>query len=682
MRTKTPSRAPGTRLVTTSGLGLELLALTTLMLLAGCATGRPQERPTSGLDAYAQPFAVQGGCGGTSREAEALLASLLASTSPSDFVRLQRGVDMVRLVEGLDDWSAVRLGALGPVSAPVAALLNRKRASFLATCVREDGSVLAEVFALFVLHSSSDQDLKQVLHTLALDKRLGSTLGDMAVVREQLRRRGLPLSDFPDRPARPREDMTRGAREALTEAVSATPLLQWGASSGYDARKRQLPPPYQRALTQVENALVEQAFSPRHVAMGTLDELTFGVPLGFYYLAAGTGEGVSSLARGEYEQAARELTPAALMVALYAGGKGARALKPRLEELRQTARHLREQLGADGLEAVARYLQADPEAALLVAEGGEAGALALAESRGNVPGARAWLSQAQGAPPGSSPPKGGLAKGSAPGKAAALADEVVELPREVLDTKLLQGELESTGPRLSGDVAMLRRQLAALRDAPPAGAQSHPLWNEYVRYGQERLVELEQGTKAKRGRAVEPPLQWEGYQRMRGLVTRGLKFERAMAEVLRADAALPRAQRRFLGDFDKPRVEWYVGVWKPTSGLRFVDVLIIEEGPLSGRSPRVETISFKSRNLALLDEKALDAQMSTDARDALRYYGETLDIRRPSLRSLLHEGSEVPIQRVRLIYEGGDLKPRNVNALKRAIDDIELRIKGVEVLVQ
>ncbi|OJH39021.1 hypothetical protein BON30_20415 [Cystobacter ferrugineus] len=589
---------------------------------------------------------------------------------------------MARLVEGLDDWSAVRLGSLGPVSAPAADLVNRKRASFLTTCVREDGSALAEVFALFVLHSSSDQDLKQVLRALARDKRLGSTLGDMAVVREQLRQRGLPLSDFPDRPEHPREDMARGAREALAEAVSTTPLLQWGTARDYDTRKRQLPPPYQRALTQVESALVEQAFAPRRVATGVLDELTFGVPLGFYYLAAGTGGGVSSLARGEYERATRELTPAALMVALYAGGKGVRALKPRLEEWRETARHLREQLGAEGLEAVARYLQADPEAALLVAEGGEAGALALAESRGNVPGARAWLSQAQGAPPGSAPPKGGLAKGSMPGKAASLAEEAVDLPREVLDTKLLQGELESTGPRMSGDVAVLRRQLAALRDAPPTGAQSHPLWIEYVRYGQERLVELEQGTKAKRGRAVEPPLQWEGYQRMRGLVTRGLKFERAMAEVLRADAALPRAQRRFLADFHKPRVEWYVGVWKPTSGLRFVDVLIIEEGPFSGRSPRVETISVKSRNLALLDEKALDAQMSTDARDALRYYGETLDIRRPSLRSLLHEGSEVSIRRVRLIYEGGDLKPRNVNTLKRAIDDIELRIKGVEVLVQ
>ncbi|WP_395857256.1 hypothetical protein [Cystobacter fuscus] len=375
MLTKTPSCDPEK---SSPCIGPALLVLTALMFLAGCATGRPQERPTNGLDPYSQPFAVQDGCGGapprperpdSSREDEELLARFLASTSPSEFVRLQRGVDMVRLVEGLDDWSAVQLGALGPVPAPVAHLLNRKRASLLSTCVREDGSALAEVFALFVLHSSSDQDLKQVLRTLAWDKRLGSTLGDMAVVREQLRRRGLPLSDFPDRLERPREDMARGARESLTEAVSTSPLLQWGTSQDYDTRKRQLPLPYQRALTQVESALVQQAFSASHVTTGVLDELTFGVPLGFYYLAAGTGRGVSSLTRGEYEQATRELTPAALMVALYAGGKGARALKPRLEEWRETARHLREQLGAEGLEAVARYLQADPEAALLVAEG-------------------------------------------------------------------------------------------------------------------------------------------------------------------------------------------------------------------------------------------------------------------------------------------------------------------------
>jgi|GEM_PF-4936211 len=62
---------------------------------------------------------------------------------------------------------------------------------------------------------------------------------------------------------------------------------------------------------------------------------------------------------------------------------------------------------------------------------------------------------------------------------------------------------------------------------------------------------------------------------------RGLEFERTMVKMLRADAQLPRAERRFLGDFDKPRIETYVGVKKPGTGLRFADVLVIEEGELA-----------------------------------------------------------------------------------------------------
>ncbi|WP_199243305.1 hypothetical protein [Vitiosangium sp. GDMCC 1.1324] len=156
----------------------------------------------------------------------------------------------------------------------------------------------------------------------------------------------------------------------------------------------------------------------------------------------------------------------------------------------------------------------------------------------------------------------------------------------------------------------------------------------------------------------------------------------SLVDLLRADATLPQAQRRFLMDFAKPRIETYVGVWKPGSGLRFADVLVIEEGELAGRPPRVETISFKSRNLSLLEPKSLKAQMKADASEALRYYGEMLNIRRPSLKPLLGEGGKVPVQRVRLIYEGGDLKPKMVDDLKAVVREAEREVKGVEVLFQ
>jgi hypothetical protein len=125
-----------------------------------------------------------------------------------------------------------------------------------------------------------------------------------------------------------------------------------------------------------------------------------------------------------------------------------------------------------------------------------------------------------------------------------------------------------------------------------------------------------------------------------------------------------------------------VGVSKPESGLRYADVLIIEVGELAGRPRRVETFSFKSRDLSGLRFNELKAQMIEDAREALRKYGETLDIRRGSLQPLLRQGSEVPVQRVRLIYEGGALLSKTPEDLRAAVHDTKSKVPGVEVLFQ
>jgi hypothetical protein len=155
-----------------------------------------------------------------------------------------------------------------------------------------------------------------------------------------------------------------------------------------------------------------------------------------------------------------------------------------------------------------------------------------------------------------------------------------------------------------------------------------------------------------------------------------------MVKLLREDAKKPRAERQFLGDFDKPRIETQVGVRKSGPGLRYADVLIIEEGELGGKPRRVETFSFKSRDLSGLGDKALKAQMLEDAREALAKYGERLDIRRDSLRSLLPEGSEVQVSRVRLVYEGGALKPTNPKYLRSAVNKTKEEVPGVEVAFQ
>ena len=163
---------------------------------------------------------------------------------------------------------------------------------------------------------------------------------------------------------------------------------------------------------------------------------------------------------------------------------------------------------------------------------------------------------------------------------------------------------------------------------------------------------------------------------------RGLAFERAMVKSLEADARLPRSQRRFLGDFDRPRIETNVGVLKPGPGLRYVDVLVIEEGAPVGHARRVESFSFKSRELSGLDADALRAQMIGDAREAVWKYGETLDIRRGSLQSLLPPGRDVTIQRTRLVYEGGRLLPENAREWRSAVEAAEAKVPGVEVLFQ
>jgi len=125
-----------------------------------------------------------------------------------------------------------------------------------------------------------------------------------------------------------------------------------------------------------------------------------------------------------------------------------------------------------------------------------------------------------------------------------------------------------------------------------------------------------------------------------------------------------------------------VGVRKPGSELRFADVLVIEESGLSGGPPRIETFSFKSRDLSGLGENALKAQMKADAREALQKYGGTLDIRRNTLWPLLHGGSEVLVQRIRLVYEGGRFKPTHGGILKRALDATRQKVPEVEVLFQ
>ncbi|KFE69443.1 hypothetical protein [Hyalangium minutum] len=250
-------------------------------------------------------------------------------------------------------------------------------------------------------------------------------------------------------------------------------------------------------------------------------------------------------------------------------------------------------------------------------------------------------------------------------------DEASGHTREVLEAKLLLAERESQGPRLPADTALLRKLQATLDTPPPGVPEGYALWNDYLAYRRARLALLEEGTPAK------GPLRWAAYERLRGEFARGLTFERFMISVLREDAALPQAQRRWLSAFTLPRIEVHVGLSKPgvPGVVRFVDVLVIEQRPPSSQAPRVETFSFKSRFLQPLAGEALEAPILMDARAALEYYGGKVNIRRPSLEGF------VQVQRVRLVYEGGSRVPDRP-VLEPALKDVQGKVKGVEVVIQ
>ncbi|MFP2903325.1 hypothetical protein ACLEQD_44730, partial [Corallococcus sp. 4LFB] len=235
---------------------------------------------------------------------------------------------------------------------------------------------------------------------------------------------------------------------------------------------------------------------------GAFDHLTFGVPVGFYHLAVGTGHGAYSLAQGKYEQATRELAPAALMVALYAGGKGARALVesrgglrrlqlPALDVVGMKAlmARLEEQLGVNAARDLLRYLQARREGARVAAEWGEAGLLALYEARGNPAKAQAVLAEAasrESAQP--------LDTRGAAGKRSVnldlFAQNVEAGAAEAAKAKLFQAELESLGPRLPKDVKRLKQLAPKLEEPPPGVDSGAALWQEYVAYRKRRLKEI------------------------------------------------------------------------------------------------------------------------------------------------------------------------------------------------
>lgn len=429
---------------------------------AAGAQPTPQEPPSCGGHAVPESWPDY-----SSWLDEELLAPFFQCASPAEFLALQRQVDMPRLVEKLGDWSAVRLSALGPMEAPAAQVLQRKRFSFLVNAHRLYGAY-AQVLTLFLFDTAFDDEVRELLVLLARDKQLAQTVGQMEVVREALVRRGFPLSDYPERQEQA-SDVVRGLGRALDDVASTMQVVDGMRGSGVYGTRAHLPPPYQEVFDETERALTEARMAPGNQAWGYFDHLTFGVPLGFYHLAVGTGHGVYMLTQGQYEQATRELAPAALLVSLYAGGKGVRylsepsklagagqrggplqVLELRLKALGEVAERLRARLGEEGLGQLARYIRAQREAAVMVGAGGEPAAMALYEARGNVPKARHSMlavANSQGTRPISTKAGAGTTGGTegSPGRGPSTEAPIRNTPQEGTQRPTTDASFEAAG---------------------------------------------------------------------------------------------------------------------------------------------------------------------------------------------------------------------------------------------
>jgi len=617
---------------------------------------------------------------GSSRE---LLAPFLECASPAEFVELQRRANMVHLVERLEPWDAIRLGALGPLLGG-SEVLNRKRAEYIAASTQAYGAARAQVFTLFIVHSAFTRDVREVLRLLGEDKRLRQTVGQMPEVVNALARRGIQVSESHDRPERG-ADVLRGLARAADEALATSDVVGGARGTRYFSEEAQLPPPYAQLLGEIDTLLLfGRPDDVGGLARRGVDALTFGVPLGFYNLVVGTCHGLYELRQGHLEEAARELAAAAVMVALYARGKvgevtaeaeaeqGAtpgRIPELGIEGLSASAKRLLEQLGNAGVVQLAKYIQADGEAALFVLEGGEAGALRLYMANGDVPRARQQMAQLPAERPARPGAEMGKGAGAVEAGLESLVDEAAGYTREVLTAQLAEEEAASPGPRLPRNVEAVRKAKPAL-ERPPAGvAPDSARWREYVVYYERRLAEMEAAESAGTLESQKPPLSWPAYQEMRANHVRGVLYQRAQ---------VPKLQELAKGlGFRQPLIQVNAGVLK--ADLRFADALIIETDPTQAR--RVVSVSFKSRNFGAIERKAVRPQIEADASDAHRYYGGNLDIRTPALRRLDYK--DVHVEKVYLIYdaEKGLLGQYRLDAFDQAMKAVADRY-GVEVRFQ
>lgn len=243
------------------------------------------------------------------------------------------------------------------------------------------------------------------------------------------------------------------------------------------------------------------------------------------------------------------------------------------------------------------------------------------------------------------------------GAAAAGAERLVTVtgrlraPRDLsaIQARLVEAEALETGARQTAVLKDLSR-LRPLPERPPAGVTAgEALWRDYVTYWERRFSEL--SAPDARAAGIRPPLTRESYQLFRTRFARAMKFQSDVSAMLQAEVEKPRGKRRLLHEMARPQMEENVGLAHEGSDARtYVDHLVVDEATLESNAPRVETFSTKQRDFTHTSDQSIRSQVEADAREALRKYGGTVEIRRQG--HPLFERS-VPVSQVHLVYDSG-----------------------------
>jgi hypothetical protein len=315
------------------------------------------------------------------------------AVSLSEFIDIQSKVDMAAVLEEMSDWDVVRVGTLGPIRSG-RERLNRARADYLYKMTRDRGAAESEVVAHWMFNNMYGDDIKAVLTLLAGDQHLEDTIDKMPAVLELLRQRGIDRKEFKDRSWK-WGDIPRGIGHAIGSFLGSSEAAKGNLASAYSFSDLQLPEAYREAMSKVQQAEFEQALSPGNVILGTLDYLAFNIPSTVKGVITGTVSGISEISHGRVEAGTEQLTgPVIFVVTLALGVRAFRrsarmaALLEMTSEGQGALAQLRASIGQKGIDRVAKFAQANPEAAFLIREQGLAGIEALDKAAGNVANAR------------------------------------------------------------------------------------------------------------------------------------------------------------------------------------------------------------------------------------------------------------------------------------------------------